>query len=171
MATDIKATTDHIHINSVQAQDHRTYNAALQVGRFLLHFLEMLVAMMVGMPIFRMLGNLTPASSSYATAFKYGTILFNLNMTVFMTVPMVAWMIVRRHGWRHSMEMALAMSAPVAAIIVLRLLGADASLPWLAKAGHLAMFLGMLTAMVFRRDHYTGKAGHAAHDHSAPTRA
>ena len=128
-----------------------------------MHLLEMLLAMMVGMPILYLLRNVIPASSSYAAAFQSGTTLNALAMGVFMTVPMVAWMIVRGHGWRHTAEMAFAMLAPVAAIIVLRLLGADASLPWLATASHPAMFLAMIIAMLYRRDHYTGKAGHAAH--------
>ena len=83
-----------------------------------------------------------------------------------MTVPMVAWMIVRGHGWQHSAEMAFAMSAPMAVVIVVRLLGGGASQPWLIQIGYLGMFLGMLIAMLYRRDHYTGKAGHSAHAHS-----
>ena len=82
---------------------------------------------------------------------------------VLCACAVVAWMIVRGHGWRHSAEMAFAMLAPVAAIIVLHLLGADAYLPWLSKASHLAMPLGMIVAMLYRRDHYTGKTDHSAH--------
>ena len=69
-------------------------------------------------------------------------------------------------AWRHSVEMALAMSAPMVAVIAVRLLGAGASQEWLIQVGYLGMFLGMLIAMLYRRDHYTGKAhhsGHAAH--------
>ncbi len=154
---------DFINTASIPGHDHQIQNAALKAGRFMLHFLEMTLAMMVGMPILIMARNLVPASSPYAAALKTGTIPFDLVMTIFMVVPMVAWMIVRRHGWRHSVEMAVGMSAPVAAVAVLRLLGGGAYLPWLAKASHSAMFLGMLAAMLYRRDHYTGKAGHSAH--------
>jgi flagellar biosynthetic protein FliP len=153
----------HINTASIQAHDHRIRNSAAKVGRFSLHLLEMLLAMMAGMPILPMLRNLIPASSIYAAAFKSGTNVYGLTMAVFMTVPMVAWMIVRGHGWRHSAEMAFAMFVPLIAIIVLRLLGADAYLPWLDKASHLAMPLAMIIAMLYRRDHYTGKAGHSAH--------
>ena len=163
MTTEINTTMVHINSASIQAHDHRIRNSASKVGRFILHLLEMLLAMMAGMPILFMLRNLIPASSSFTAAFKSGTNLYNLAMAVFMTVPMVAWMIVRGHGWRHSVEMGFAMFAPVAAIIVLRLLGADANLPWLVKASHLAMFLGMIIAMLYRHDHYTGKARHSAH--------
>ncbi len=147
---------------SIPAHDHQIRNTASQVGRFSLHFLEMLLAMMAGMPIFSLVRSLIPASSSVAAAFKAGTISYSIAMTVFMTVPMVAWMIVRGHGWRHSLEMAFAMCAPVAAIIVLRLLGVDA--PWLGNASHAGMFLGMLGIMLYRRAEYT--TGHAAHHHA-----
>ncbi len=146
---------------TVHTHHHEQHSIFSRAGYFILHFLEMTLAMMVGMPILFMMRNLVPLSSPYAAALQFGTIQFDLVMTVFMAVPMMAWMIVRRHGWRHSIEMAVGMSAPVAAVVVLRLLGAGAHLPWLAKAGHLAMFLGMLAAMLYRLDHYT--ASHASH--------
>ncbi len=163
MTTEIKTTMVHINTANIQAHDHWIRNSASKAGRFTLHLLEMLLAMMAGMPILFMLRNLIPASSSFAAAYVSGTVLSDLAMGVFMTVPMVAWMIMRGHGWHHSAEMAFAMFAPVAAVIVLRLLGADAYLPWLPKASHLGMFLGMLTAMLYRRGHYTGTASHSAH--------
>ncbi len=152
-----------IHTASTQTYFQRVLNRALQVGRFILHLLEMGLAMMAGMVVLYVLDVLTPESASYSAAFEYGTILFDFVMAVFMTVPMVAWMLVRGHGRRHVAEMAFGMNAPVAAIIILRLLGAEASLPWLADASHPAMFLGMIVAMLARRDHYTGKADHSAH--------
>ena len=156
-------TLDHVKTDDTHAHDHRIRNSASKVGRFIRHFLEMLLAMMAGMAILNLLGNLIPASSSYAAAFRSGTNLYAIMMAVFMTVPMVAWMIVRGHGWRHSAQMAFAMFAPVAVTTVLRLLGADAYLPWLGNASHMGMFLGMLIVMLYRREHYTGKAGHSAH--------
>src|SRR5512144_1188436 len=110
----IKSNTimDYVNTASIQAHDHRIRNIATSLGLFILHFLEMLLAMMAGMPILYVLRNLIPAASSYSAAFGSGTILSDLAMGVFMTVPMVAWMIVRGHGWRHSVEMAVAMLAP-----------------------------------------------------------
>lgn len=158
-----KITMDHVKIDDTQVFDRRIRNRVVQVGRFILHLLEMALAMMAGMVILYLLDVLLPPSPSYDTFFEYGTIQFDFAMAVFMTVPMVAWMIVRGHGPRHGADMALGMNAPVAAIIVLRLLGAEANLPWLAEASHPAMFLGMIVAMLYSRDHYTGKAGHSAH--------
>lgn len=154
---------DHIHVTSTQAYAHRIRDAASKVGRFILHLLEMVVAMMVGMLILYLLDILTPDSASYSAVFEYGTIPFDFAMAVFMTVPMVVWMIVRGHERGHVAEMALGMNVPVAVIIVLRLLGAEAYQPWFADASHPAMFLGMIVAMLYRRDHYTRKAGHSAH--------
>jgi peptidoglycan/LPS O-acetylase OafA/YrhL len=163
MTTEIKTTTDHIHTASLPMHDHRIRNSASKAGRFTLHFLEMLLAMMVGMPVFFMLRNQIPASSIYAAAFVPGTNLHDVAMFVFMVVPMVVWMIVRGHGWRHSAEMAFSMSVPVVAAIALRLLGVGASRLSLIVLSHLGMLLGMLIAMLYRREHYSGKAHHAVH--------
>lgn len=148
---------------SIQAHEHRIRDSALKVVRFILHLLEMVVAMMVGMVILYMLDEQVLASTPYSGAIEYGTIRFDFVMTVFMTVPMAAWMIVRRHDRQHVVEMSIGMNALVAVIIVLRLLGADADLPWLVDASHPAMFLGMIIAMLYRHDHYTGRADHSAH--------
>lgn len=141
----------------------RIPESVLKVGRFLWHYAEMLLAMGVGGFLFSLLLRQIPESSSYAAVFARGTYLRAIVSSLFMTVPMVAWMIVRGHGWRHSWEMTGAMLAPVAAIIVLRMLGADAFLPWLSKINCPAMDLAMLVYMLYHRDHYTGHAGHSAH--------
>ena len=163
MTTEIITTKAHVHTASIPAQDHKIRSFAAKVRRFSLHYLEMLVAMMVGMPILFSLRSVIPASSIYTEIYVRGTNLYDLARLVFMTIPMVIWMIVRGHGWRHSAEMAFAMSAPLAAVIAVRLLGVGASQEWLTQAGYLGMFLGMLIAMLYRRDHYTGKAHHSAH--------
>jgi hypothetical protein len=157
-----------LKIATTQAHDHRIRNSASKVGRFILHLLEMLLAMMAGMFALYFLGNLIPASSGLNADFKSGTNLYEFAMVVFMTLPMVAWMIVRGHGRRHGAEMAFAMFAPVAVIIMLRLLEADTYLPWLADIGHMASLVGMIAAMLYRRDHYVSKVGYSAHvNHSA----
>ncbi len=163
MSAEIETTLAHTETARVHPHDRRIRSSASAVRRFILHLLEMQLAMMVGMPVLFMLRNLIPASSSYAAAFQRGTALFGLAMAVFMTVPMVAWMIVRGHGWRHSAEMAVAMLAPMAVGIVPQALGLVAYQPWFPVAGMLGMLLGMIIAMLCRRDHYTGKASHAAH--------
>jgi hypothetical protein len=165
MMIENKTTLDSIkvkalHPSHIKALDHPMLGSAKKVGRFILHLMEMLLSMLAGMPLLILLENLVPVSSPFAAAFRSGTNLYDFNHAIFMTVPMVTWMMVRRHGWQHSAEMAVAMLAPVAASIGLSLLGAETYLPWLEDASHPAMLLGMLLAMLYRREHYTGNAGH-----------
>ncbi len=63
MAAETKTTKAQIHTVSIAAQDHKILSSAAKLGRFTLHFLEMTVAMTVGMPFFFMLRNRIPASS------------------------------------------------------------------------------------------------------------
>ena len=69
-------------------------------------------------------------------------------------------MIFRGYGWRYSLELALAMIAPVAMIMVLGPLTEYDYLTWLLVAGYPAMCLGMLVYMLYRRNHFTEPAGH-----------
>ena len=163
MTTLGKTTHDHRKMEATPAQDSRIHSLASKVGRFLLHLLEMVLAMSAGMSIFHLLANQIPATSSLAVVADSETVVHNVVMDIFMTVPMLAWMILRRHGWRHSLEMGLAMLAPVAVINLLCSLGVVEYLPWLAKASGPAMYLGMLAAMLYRRSHYTVKASHSGH--------
>ena len=50
--------------------------------------------------------------------------------------------------------------APVALIALLCQLGIDAYLPWLAGLSTPLMLLGMILAMLYRRDHYTRAKNH-----------
>lgn len=161
MSTLEKTTHDHRKMEAALAEDSQVQSPASKVGRFLLHLLEMLLAMQVGMVIFHLLAGLIPASSSLFAVTDSETVLHNVVMDIFMTVPMLAWMILRGHGWRHSLEMGFSMLAPIAAINLLCSLGVVEYLPWLAEASGPAMFFGMLAAMLYRRSHYTVKTGHS----------
>jgi hypothetical protein len=59
--------------------------------------------------------------------------------------------------------MAVAMIAPVAAIMVLGELTGYAYRLWLLTAGYPAMSLGMLIDMLYHRDHFTRRVGHLVH--------
>jgi hypothetical protein len=121
---------------------------AQMAGRFMLHFGEMVLAMMAGMLIYMPVAGLIPTS------------LQQFGMALFMAAPMVAWMRIRGHGWRHGFEMALAMLVPWAAVVGLVGLGVANVLPWLAHASDPAMYLGMLGIMLVRRDHYAHGGAH-----------
>ena len=131
--------------------------AALSVGRFVLHFVEMWLAMLAGMVIFM----------AVPGVMALPVFLHQLGMAISMTVPMVAWMRIRGHGWRHGVEMAAGMLVPWAAVLSLVALGAANVLPWLANAADAAMLLGMLGVMLLRPHHYA----HGSHHHHAGRRS
>jgi hypothetical protein len=158
-----KTTIEHAKAMNLQAPEQEMHDRGVKVGRFVLRLLEMLIAMQVGMGVFHlMLGLIRTYSSS--RALESGTTLHAIVMTVFMTIPMAAWMIIRGHGWRHCIEMIIAMIAPVAFIGLLCQLGVDQYLPWLAGLSTPLMFLGMIFAMLYRRDHYIGTKSHVVAD-------
>jgi hypothetical protein len=124
-------------------------------GYFLLQFLELQIPMGLGALVCYLLGRLVPASSIFATVYHPGTYLYAIGDVLFLTVPVMTWMILRGRGWQRSLEMAVAMLAPVAAIVVLGQLAGYAYLFWLVTAMYPAMCLGMLVYMLYRRDHFT----------------
>jgi hypothetical protein len=144
-----------------QRQDTGTHHAIpitvrrkVRIPPFWRHFLEMFAAMWIGMaagdPVFlavtglsstRQASHLYPAQSVSA-------------MAVAMTLPMVAWMLLRGHGWRNSAEMAAAMLVPAIPFIILCslhvLTGGTASCVYMMLSA-----LAMLGLMAYRRDVYS----------------
>ena len=125
--------------------------------KLLLRFVELQIAMASGALVCFFVGGLVRASSTYATVYAPGTTLFFVGDVFFLTLPVVAWMILRGRGWRHSVELAAAMLAPVAAIVVSGMLTGSAYLLWLVTAMYPAMSLGMLAHMLYRRDAFDGR--------------
>lgn len=130
--------------------EHATHRP---VRRFVRHYLEMLVAMIVGMvvltPVWEMgLGAL--GSSDLLDRIEPATMI----MATSMSVPMVAWMRYRGHGWAASLEMAASMYLSFAVLfppLWLGLVSADAVM----LVGHVLMLPAMAAAMLLRRDEYT----------------
>jgi hypothetical protein len=145
--------------------EHQDPTAGLstQARAFLLHFLELQIAMGLGALMCYLVVHLISVSSSFATAYHPGTFLFAVGDVLFLTMPVVAWMIFRGYGWRQSLEIAVAMTAPVAAIMVLGPLTVYDYLTWLLTAGYPAMCLGMLIYMLYRRDHFTRWTAYSKH--------
>lgn len=119
--------------------------------RFVRHYLEMVVAMLAGMAA---LG----AVSSLVIDLPDRTGIRLVEMVVWMTVPMVAWMRFRGHGWRVCNEMAAAMLVPAAGALALLGTGAVTDADGLVMFEHTAMFPAMLLVMLLRRDEYAGHA-------------
>ena len=133
-----------------------------KAGCFLLHFLELQISMTLGALVCYLVVRLISGVGSFSTAYRPGTFLFAVGDVFFLTVPVIVWMIFRGHGWRHSLGIATAMVAPVAAIMVLGPLSAYDYLTWLLTAGYPAMSLGMFTYMLYRHDLFTGQVSRLA---------
>ena len=112
--------------------------------RFVGHYLEMVVAMVVGM---------VALAPLWPEAWVARGDLHAVAMAVDMTVAMVVWMAVRRHSWPRIIEMSAAMVLPFAVLLVPYWLGA-LSAEALMIAAHVIMFPLMLAAMIWRRADY-----------------
>jgi hypothetical protein len=146
-------STETEQVGSPQKAEIPEYGA--RVGYFLLHFLELQIPMVLGALVCYLLGRVIPDSSSFASVYHPGTYLFTIGDILFLTVPVMVWMIARGHSWQLSLGMAVAMILPVAGIIVLGELAGYAYLEWLITAMYPAMCLGMLVYMIYRRDQFT----------------
>ena len=123
---------------------------------FIRHYLEMLIAMFVGMGVLAGV----PAAAGFTVD---ATELALLWMAFTMSVPMVAWMRYRGHGWAPSWEMTASLFIPSFAAIALLWMGLAEDRGTLMAIQHVGMFPAMLVAMLLRRDEYSG------HHHVAVT--
>jgi hypothetical protein len=142
--------------SSLRAKAHTLTMAAAATGRFLLHFLEMVIAMGVGMAIF---GPVKTAlvDQGYTALLDRSSLDYLFWMNLFMVVPMVLWMRARGHTWRHGIEMGGAMMIPTACVLLLCRAGVTDVLPWFTTSlTGIAMFGGMLVYMLYRREMYSG---------------
>ncbi|WP_336214557.1 DJ-1/PfpI family protein [Nonomuraea sp. LPB2021202275-12-8] len=117
------------------------------VGRFLWHYVEMVIAMMLGMLL---LDPLWGAVLPEVTRIDVDTLI----MAGDMTIGMAVWMRVRRHAWARIAEMSLAMFVPFLILLVPYWFGV---LPGhlVMSVGHALMFVCMALAMLWRREEYT----------------
>jgi hypothetical protein len=133
--------------------------------RFLRHFAEMLVVMMLGMCVlgvaFRELHVLL-FGSSFDAAWRDHIGLAAFAMAFNMTVPMVVWMPYRGHSWERGVEMAMAMNLPLLPAFVLY---AFDSIPARGVLGMQMMLMipAMLGAMLYRKEEYSAPHHRASH--------
>ena len=132
--------------------------------RFALHYVEMVVAMFVGMGLLWLPATVAfgAAGTSSAELHADAPAVLLLVMAFTMTVPMVAWMRYRGHGWRASAEMAASMFIPAFGAIALLGVGLVEDFGMLMTLEHVAMLLAMLGAMLLRPAEYS----HGAHGHA-----
>jgi len=147
---------------TIEIHRHHQQDFVAKLGHFLWHLLQMVLAMAVGMAIYVALFRLVLTPEGYQAMPIEQPFLWYAEMAVFMTVPMVALM--RHHGyrWRRCAEMSGAMLIPPTGLIALVRLDVTAYLPWLSprtlpESTHIAMLLGMLVVMLYRRAEYSDR--------------
>ena len=127
-------------------------------GRFVRHYLEMVVAMLAGMVVLGGALRLVLAAAGVEYSMVRFPELTIIEMAVTMIVGMAGWMRFRGHAWAGTLEMSGAMVVPAVAVLVPVWLGAlDAGTAMAVE--HVAMFVLMLLVMLRRRDEYA-----AVHD-------
>lgn len=130
---------------------------------FARHYVEMVVVMAVGMGLLAMPARWV-TDAVLPTVDPDDPTLMLARMAATMTLPMIAWMRWRRHGWAPTLEMAAAMVLPSIAVISLYEAGAVEAVWQLMTLEHVVMLLAMLGVMVARPDEYS--RGHAAVAHA-----
>lgn len=147
---------DATSITSAARHDRRS------TRRFLRHYAEMVAAMFIGMFALAKPADWLFSALGTSTSSQH-PVMMVLSMGITMTVPMVAWMRFRGHGWRPINEMAASMLVPTFAAMALvgtgLVSGSAVMIP-----EHVAMLAGMLFAMLLRRDEYSV----AHHNHARP---
>lgn len=111
------------------------------------HYLEMVVAMVVGMMV------LGPLEALVWPGLDDRVDVHALVMATNMAVAMAAWMRFRGHSWRGIAEMSAAMYAPFAVLLVpfwLGTVGEGDLMMW----GHVLMFPAMALVMYLRPAEY-----------------
>ena len=124
-------------------------------SHFWRHFVEMVIAMVVGMAVLGFPFRAILGSFGYTRdeAFARFPEIVCLVMTFNMAVGMVAWMRFRGHGWRTTAEMTLAMCAATALALGMFWLHIIPVDPTIALM-HVLMIPAMLVAMLRRREEY-----------------
>ena len=114
-------------------------------GALARHYVEMVVAMTLGMLVLGSLRGLAGVTVEFDRHPGVGYLL----MATDMALAMVAWMRHRRHGWGSTLEMCAAMYVPV---LLLPLVWVAAMGPMaFMVAAHVLMLVAMLAVLVRRR--------------------
>jgi hypothetical protein len=134
---------------------------------FARHFLEMVVAMLLGMGVLEGVASLAFAAGDSSLTDQPGALRVML-MGLSMTVPMILWMRYRGHSASRNAEMAASMLVPsgvAAALAAAGVLGAGDAL----LVQHAVMIPAMLAVMLWRYDEYARP--HATSSHARWSKA
>jgi hypothetical protein len=130
------------------------------------HFVEMVLAMMVGMAVLGVVVRVICAALGQSGFFLDHPGLRAPLMAMNMTIGMAVWMRYRGHGWAPIAEMSAAMFVPVAVLIGPFWAGVLSG-ETLLSAMHILMLPAMVIAILHRRDEYA--QDHHRHLPRAPT--
>lgn len=137
------------------------------VWHFVRHYLEMVVAMVLGMVVLGPLEKLVLDAAGGSWLLDSWLLnrpeVVTLIMATNMTIAMVGWMRYRGHGWAANLEMAAAMYLPFIVLFPPLWLGL-LSHGGLMLVGHVLMLGAMAAAMLWRPAEY---AGHQHHERRA----
>lgn len=170
MITDVSAIEEKrgpLRGRSIAAPAFFRSNApAAQVVRFVSHYVQMSIAMMLGMylPVWGFILSALGLSSLVSRSPEASALV----MTAEMVFGMAAWMCIRRHPWRHTVEMSAGMSASTVAAAAASLAGLLPHTAAQSGTVGILMWAGMLAAMLFRwRDYAQGHHSHGAQNKAA----
>lgn len=151
-ASHARSAAEAAHVAGAEPATAARHGGRLSAKKFVRHFAEMVVAMVVGMVA------LHPVWLAVLDAFDAAEVMHNpyagaLIMATDMTVAMSAWMRFRGHRWRPIAEMGAAMYLPFLVLFVplaYGLIDAGALMLW----GHVLMLPAMALAMLLRPHEY-----------------
>jgi len=153
--------------DGLQAHHHQQQSVWSKVFHFVIHFVEMCLAMCIGGITLNVLFFRGAAQLGYTNLLEGYPELSILIIGILLAIPMAAWMRFRGHDWRMTLEMS-ATSIILAILLIgaawLGVMPKSAMVEWIKV---LACPL-MLIPMLLRLDHYTvSHASHQHHEHAA----
>ncbi|MGY1630534.1 hypothetical protein ACI784_02325 [Geodermatophilus sp. SYSU D01186] len=135
-------------MTTTQTPPRTTHSRGRRTWHVIRHYLEMVVAMIVGMvALGPVVGMLWPGWDDRVDVHA-------MVMATTMAIGMGAWMRFRGHSWRAITEMSAAMYVPFAVLLFPYWAGAVSG-DLLFTAGHLLMLPAMALAMLLRPSEYT----------------
>ena len=132
---------------TTQTPTQQTHSRGRRTWHLVRHYLEMVVAMVVGMAV------LGPVEALLWPGVDDRVDVHAVVMATNMAVAMAAWMRFRGHSWAATAEMSAAMYVPFAVLLVPYWAGAVSG-SFLFTAGHVLMLPAMALAMWWRLDEY-----------------
>jgi hypothetical protein len=152
--------TTRLHRTPEHTQDPALARPGNAWGPFVRHYLEMVLAMAVGMVVLHPLWAVGLDALGLPGALHHAPVMATV-MATDMSLGMAAWMRFRGHSWRPIVEMSATMYLPFAVFLPPVWAGAMSG-GAMITAGHLLMLPSMFALMLWRSNEY----GHGHHNRS-----